>query len=86
MKEIKWYEIDENTKPSYETDVAKWYLLQKGEHYAVWRWDSKKDELNKRFLLTNIHTSSVVFEDFTIEGIFIKFEACERTYDGEKSA
>lgn len=37
----------EKTKPSFESDVAKWYLIKKGKHYACWRWDSKKD--NRRY-------------------------------------
>lgn len=81
MTEIDWFDIDEDTEPSFETDVAKWYLLRKGEHYAVWRWDSKKDVRNKEFVITDLRTNNVINTDHLVEGIFTKFEIFERTYD-----
>lgn len=43
MEEINPFLLDtEKTKPSFESDVARWYLIKKGKHYACWRWDSRK--------------------------------------------
>ncbi len=40
MKEINPFSIDANTKPSWESPEAKWYLIKKGD-YSLWRWSSK---------------------------------------------
>lgn len=78
MKELNPFLIDDDTKPSYETDVAKWFLIKRGEAYAAWRWDSKKDKDHKQYLLTDIKSSKVVAEDHLLEGILTKFDVYEK--------
>lgn len=79
MEEIEFYNITPETKPSYETDVAKWYLIRKGKHYACWRWDSKKDTRQKKYLITTLDGSAVVKETYQIDGLFTIFGALETT-------
>jgi len=75
MKEINPLLIDENTEPSFETDVAKWYLLKKGEKYACWRWDSKKND-DKKYLITTLD-GKVVRDTHLLEGVFATFRMFE---------
>ena len=74
MEELNPFLIDEETKPSFETDVAKWYLISKKKHYAGWRWDSKKDETHKLYLITDIETSEPVAEDHQLESMLVKLD------------
>lgn len=77
MEEINPLLIDKDTEPSFETDVAKWYLLKKGEYYACWRWDSKKND-DKKYLLTTLD-GEVVKDTNSLEGLFVTFRVLEVT-------
>ena len=72
------YVISDDDKPDFETKEAKWYLCEKGNKYAIWRWDSKKDKAYKLFLLQRISDGVVVEESRTIAGIGTLYEAYER--------
>lgn len=79
MEEINPFLLDiKKTKPSFETDVAKWYLIRKGKYYACWRWDSKKDD-GRKYLITNLDGSKILKDTNSLEGMFIIFEALEAT-------
>lgn len=83
MEEIKPLFLDvEKTKPSFESDVAKWYLIKKGHYYACWRWDSKKDDTNKKYLVTTLDGSRILKDTPSLEGVLIVFDALERTEEG----
>lgn len=77
MKELNPFAIDKNTEPSWETDVAKWYLIKNGEHYAVFRWDSKKDESDRTYLLLDKETNRPVRDSHLLEGILYLFDCFE---------
>lgn len=82
MEEISPFFLDtEKTKPSFESDVAKWYLIRKGKYYACWRWDSKKDN-NKKYLITSLDGSKILKDTPSLEEMFIVFDALEAT-EGE---
>lgn len=79
MEEINPILLDTSkTKPSFESDVAKWYLIRKGRYYACWRWDSKEND-NKIYLITNIDGSRVLKDTHSLEEMFIIFDALELT-------
>jgi len=84
MEEINPFTIDENTKPSYETDVAKWYLIKKGNKFALWRWDSKKDLADRKFLLTNIKTNEVVKDSYQLTDALTKLDFFEAAFKEDK--
>ena len=71
MKELNPFDIDKKTEPSYETPEAKWYLIKKTKHYAVWRWDSKRDETYKTYLITVLKTGEIVRDDTKLESILL---------------
>lgn len=70
--EEKHFIINENTPPDFETDVGKWWLCSKGKKYDIWRFDSKKEDTFKTFLLLRRSDSKIVAEDMTIDGIGTK--------------
>lgn len=72
MEEINPFVIDDDTEPSFESDVAKWFLIKKGKHYAGWRWDSKKDKTLKKYLITDIDTNDVVSDGHLLEDMLVK--------------
>lgn len=79
MKTINPLLIDKNTKPSFETPEAKWYLIKEGKHYAAWRWDSKKHDVPpRRFLITDIDDGAVVSEEYQLEAALIKVDFYDR--------
>lgn len=79
MEEISPFFLDtEKTKPSFESDVAKWYLIRKGKYYVCWRWDSKKDD-NKKYLITSLDGSKILKDTPSLEEMFIVFDALEAT-------
>lgn len=79
MEEINPFFLDtEKTKPSFESDVAKWYLIRKGEYYACWRWDSKKDD-GRKYLITTLDGSKILKDTHSLEEMFIVFDALEAT-------
>lgn len=84
MEEINPFTIKEDTKPSYETDVAKWYLLKKMDGFALWRWDSKKDARDRRFLITDIETSNVVNEGHRLTDMLYKLDFFEAAFKEDK--
>ena len=67
----------EKTKPSFESDVAKWYFIKKGQYFACWRWDSKKDENHKKYLITSLDGKRVMKDTHSLENMFIFFDALE---------
>ena len=69
MKEVNPYTINENTPPSFESDVAKWYLISKGEKYDAWRVD-KKDGTYKAFVLQERKTLKIVRVFFVLSEVF----------------
>ena len=80
MEEINPFLLDtEKTKPSFESDVAKWYLIRKGEYYACWRWDSKKDGNNRKYLITTKDGGRIIKDTHSLEEMFIIFDALEAT-------
>lgn len=82
MEEISPFFLDtEKTKPSFESDVAKWYLIRKGKYYACWRWDSKKDD-DRKYLITSLDGSKIIKDTPSLEEMFIVFDALEAT-EGE---
>lgn len=84
MEEINPFTIREDTKPSYETDVAKWYLIKKGDNFALWRWDSKKDVRDRKFLITNIETNKVVNDGYRLTDMLYKLDFFEAAFkEGE---
>ncbi|MBR2766810.1 hypothetical protein IKD67_01860 [Candidatus Saccharibacteria bacterium] len=88
MKELNPLLIKDDTKPTWESDVAKWYLIQKGEYFSIWRWDSKKDKRDRTFLIIDNERRGAVFDDTNLENIcymfdFYEFEAKEEY--GKKS-
>lgn len=84
MEEINPFTIREDTKPSYETNVAKWYLLKKMKEFALWRWDSKKDARDRRFLITSIETSNVVNEGYRLADMLDKLDFFEAAFKEDK--
>lgn len=84
MEEINPFVIDENTEPSYKSDVAKWYLLKKGRVFALWRWDSLKDVNDKRFLITNKKTSVVINEGYQLTEMLDKLDIFEAALKEEE--
>ena len=70
-------------KPSFESDDAKWWLCEKGKHYAVWHWQSKKDETFHLYVMTDIKTSEVVADDHLLESIDFKFTLFEKLKEEE---
>ena len=77
VKELNPFLIDKNTEPSWETEVAKWYLIKNGKHYAVFRWDSKKDEYDRTYLLLDKETNQPVRDTRLLEGILCLFDCLE---------
>ena len=77
MKELNPFLIDENTEPSWETEVAKWYLIKNGKHYAVFRWDSKKDKYDREFLLIDKEDNMPVRDASSLENILYLFDFFE---------
>lgn len=78
MQQYHILEINDDTPPSFETEVAKWWLLDKGEHLAVWLWESKKDG-EKNYLITDITHSKVVREYKKLEDTYAFFSTIEAT-------
>ena len=79
MEEINPFFLDtEKTKPSFESDVAKWYLIRKGKYYACWRWDSKKND-DRKYLITTLDGSKILKDTTSLEELFIVFDALEAT-------
>ena len=79
MEEISPFFLDtKKTKPSFESDVAKWYLIRKGKYYACWRWDSKKND-KKKYLITTLDGSKILRDTYSLEDMFVVFEALEAT-------
>ena len=75
MEEINPFFLDtEKTKPSFESDVAKWYLIRKGKYYACWRWDSKKND-DRKYLITTLDGSKILKDTTSLEEMFIVFDA-----------
>ena len=71
MEEINPFFLDtEKTKPSFESDVAKWYLIRKGKYYACWRWDSKKND-DRKYLITTLDGSKILKDTTSLEEMFI---------------
>lgn len=81
MKELNPFLIDDDTKPSYETDVAKWFLIKKNKYYAAWLWECKKDKNNRKYLMTDIDTSEVVSDDHLLESVLVKLDLYEKARD-----
>lgn len=80
MEEINPLFLDtEKTKPSFESDVAKWYLIKKGKHYACWRWDSKKDDDFKKYLITDLKGERIMRDTHMLEDMLVYFDALEAT-------
>lgn len=80
MEEISPFFLDiEEVKPSFESDVARWYLIKKGKHYACWRWDSKKDSNFKKYLVTDLKGERIMRDTNLLEDMLIYFDALEAT-------
>lgn len=80
MEEINPFFLDtENTKPSFESDVAKWYLIKKGKHYACWRRDSKKDSSLKKYLVTDLSGERIMKDTPSLEEMLFAFDVLEAT-------
>lgn len=79
MEEINPFFLDtEKTKPSFESNVAKWYLVRKGKYYACWRWDSKKND-DRKYLITTLDGSKILKDTTSLEEMLIVFDALEAT-------
>lgn len=79
MEEINPFLLDtEKTKPSFESDVAKWYLIRKGKYYACWRWDSKRDD-DKKYLVTDLKGERIMRDTHMLEDMLVCFDALEAT-------
>lgn len=81
MKELNPFSINSKTKPSFESDVAKWYLIKRGEKVSLWRWDSKKDDMDKEYIITNNKTNKPINANHRLEDILIRFDIHERFTD-----
>ena len=80
MEEINPFLLDtKKTKPSFETDVAKWYLIKQGKHYACWRWDSKKNSSFKKYLITDLSGERIMRDTHMLEDMLVCFDALEAT-------
>lgn len=80
MEEINPLLLDtEEAKPSFESDVARWYLIKKGKHYACWRWDSKKNSDFKKYLVTDLKGERIMRDTRSLEDMIICFNALEAT-------
>lgn len=77
MKELNPFLIDENTEPSWETGVAKWYLIKNGKHYAVFRWDSKKNNYDRAYLLIDKEDGRPIRDTSLLENILYLFDFFE---------
>lgn len=77
MKELNPFLIDKNTEPSWETEVAKWYLIKNGKHYAVFRWDSKKNDYDRAYLLINKEDGRPIRDTSLLESILYLFDFFE---------
>lgn len=77
MKELNPFTINENTEPSWETEVAKWYLITNGKHYAIFRWDSKKDKNDRTFLLIDKETNKPVKDGYSLQDMLYIFDFFE---------
>lgn len=77
MKELNPFLIDENTKPSWESEAAKWYLIKNGKHYAIFRWDSKKDKDDRTYLLLDKETNRPIRDGYSLENILYLFDFFE---------
>lgn len=74
----RFFVVDEETDaPDFETDVAKWWLCEKGEKYDIWRFYRKKDEY-RAYLLQRKSDGEIVAEDSTIDGVGTKHDLYER--------
>lgn len=77
MKELNPFLIKENTKPSWESEVAKWYLIKNGNYYAIFLWESKKDKNNRAYLLIDKETNKPVRDGYSLENILYLFDFFE---------
>lgn len=82
MKKINPFLIEDDTPPTYETEVAKWWLIEEGERCSVWRWDSKKDETNKTYLLLD-KDSNIIKDTHLLESVLWAMTAYDKATEVE---
>lgn len=80
MEEINPFTITDKTTPSYETEVAKWFLIAKKrfKRCSVWLWISKRNKDDMAYVIIDNKTNLVVYDDTLLENILVKADVHDK--------
>lgn len=84
IEELNPFTIDENTKPTFDSEAASWYLIKRGKHYAGWLWKSKHHKLSngdylRKYLITDLGGNKIVSDGNLLEDMLIKVDLFDKT-------